>query len=155
MLTGAYGDKLRCPDGWYATGVCGSGRYADCGNHVWHKLKCTEYYIDLDSAPTALWSTQSYGVTKRCGDENALCGRCGAGRYGDCDGRHQGTWCCDTFGEVDRNNCVTFMLKYGVFHDCPSGYVIAEVCGSGRNGDCPKKSFVSGKCCKLIVRNDF
>jgi len=148
-LTGAYGEKLRCPDGWYATGVCGSGKSADCGNHVWHKLKCTEYYMDLDFAPTALWSTQSSGVTKKCGEKYALCGRCGAGKNADCSERHQGTWCCDTVGQVDYKTCVAFQLKNGVFRDCPPGYVITEVCGSGRKGDCPKKSFVSGKCCKF------
>jgi len=155
VLSGAWGNEVRCPDGWYATGICGSGKNADCGKHAWHKLKCTEYYMDLDSAPASLWSTQKYGVTKKCGDDNALCGRCGAGKKGDCSGFHQGTRCCDTFGEVDHSKCVSFKLENGVFHSCPPGYVITEVCGSGGNADCPSQSFVSGKCCKLIARKDF
>jgi len=148
VLTGAWGERLRCPTGWYATGVCGSGKNADCGRYVWHKLKCTEYWMNLCRSPRYFYTLRGYGQTAKCKKDQALCGRCASGRNGDCNRRHQGTYCCDTMGDVKYYQCKSFRLRHGKFYSCPRGYVMTEVCGSGKNADCGRYS-VSGKCCKL------
>merc|ERR1712183_1131478 len=39
-LSARFGVSITCPNGFVATGVCGSGRNDDCGRGVWTRMKC-------------------------------------------------------------------------------------------------------------------
>jgi len=39
-INGMYGEWVYCPNGYVATGHCGSGESDDCGSDIWHSLQC-------------------------------------------------------------------------------------------------------------------
>merc|ERR1712043_33274 len=87
------------------------------------------------------------GSSKECSEYNGqmkpILRLCGSGMNSDCkgdDGHHYSATidCCYTADlEVQGPNfCVWSYGNYGNTVKCPSGYLAAGYCGSGKNADC-------------------
>jgi len=157
---GTDGEELECAAGYVATGVCGSGKIAECGNGIFHRLQCTKLKNLNNIVKNDGWKLGRWGKTVACPATTLITGRCGSGRYGECgppNDPHHTMLQCSTLANgatVDDTACQSFGIDAGVSHECPSGFAILEACGSGANADCKAdgedNKGVRGKCCPIV-----
>ena len=155
--TGRWGQFLHCPQGYIGMGACGSGRNADCRKHgvsAWTELMCCQIRCDRRTSRTYCHDrSASWGRLNSCSSEKAVFSLCGSGENADC-GHH--TWtkikCCkENAISLQSRTCNWQYGGYGSYLNCGSGYVLSGVCGSGRNADCPRRSFHGIRCCRYTT----
>ena len=157
ILTGGWGQKLTCPSGYVATGVCGSGGSYDCGWKISHRLQCCKIRVQ-SSASCRLMSTRNFVEDSMCtrgskGSIKLVNEYCGSGKNRACQGGEMNQIsCCEMSNLINDRPEETCQWKrgdYGAFLQCDAGYAIAGVCGLGKNRDCKDKSAHGIYCCKI------
>ena len=153
----SYGQDVKCLPGWVVTGVCGSGRRADCkdsrgrGTKYWYMINCCQTKYQNHGQENCIDIGNKAGNQYQCyhiGDDGvynqAIYGGCGSGMNNDClvsgdsTKYNFSTKCCDN-GDITvgpDNLCDWIYGNYGDLLSCPSGYVAGGYCGSGRNPAC-------------------
>lgn len=152
VYRGKYGEFLTCPEGYLATGMCGSGRDADCGKGTWNELECKKYSTYTADSK---WANTKYGVVRKCAKNQAMVGICGAGMWRDCKGPN-GTWShaaslCADIDDYGVDDAKKMVIKgdYGQRISCPSDFVMVSYCGSGSNPDCGDGKYTQIECAPL------
>lgn len=152
-LDAKYGDNQICPVYYAATGLCGSGKNADCNGYHF-RLHCCNLNSGVQS--NCQWSGAKYGVLWKCPSGQIMGGGCGSGRNADCSktGTKQyiETLCCDYDGVTVDSSSYTISGRYGEVVECPTGHVITGMCGSGSNGDCSNNNYVEALCRPYTVQ---
>lgn len=152
---GKYGNHLSCGSQQVMTGLCGSGRNADCrhnGKKVYAKIQCSDATTAFNShCGSWIGDNGRYGTLQQCPSHQPfLSGYCGSGRNKDCNGHYAKGRCCAKHG-VKMGACHSLQKgRYGQDLVCPSGYAIHNFCGSGANKDC-KGQWTNIQCCKILV----
>ena len=168
-MTGKYGQPLECQAGWVAKGACSSGGHSACSagirNNYWAKLKCCHSHYDNDPQHSCVEISGNQGENLNCGLApgrnnylNGLYGICSSGRDADCVNEtgekvYDTAKCCESSDVIiqEEKYCSWRYGNYGEDMECPSGYMMAGFCGSGRNGQCGAGGTYTGiKCCSYV-----
>ena len=136
-----YGRFMQCPQGYVATGYCGSGQNSDCGRGKWASIRCTKLskYSNCDH----YYNGYRWGGEGHCRGNRVVTGICGSGRDADCNINrrkyHHANKCCSADNlDIDRSDTIKLYGDHGEFKYCPEGYVLITTCGSGRDADCDR-----------------
>merc|ERR1712142_14673 len=172
-LGGSYGQDVDCLPGWVATGMCTSGRKAGCkptrgGSKYFYALNCCQTKYTNDLAHDCIRQPADAGIESSCpaSDDGstitAVFGGCGSGMNKDCKVNDTKTGnnlnCCQdgdiTVGPVSQ--CGWRYGAAGELVNCPSNYVIAGTCGSGKSAACTSggaAAFSGIYCCPFVNNN--
>lgn len=154
-IGGKYGSLVTCPGGQVMSGVCGSGKNADCGNkQYFYMIQCCDINSSTERYNCEVGHSK-YGKTTSCQSGQFAYGGCGSGYQADC--KHTDTkdfnelQCCDNDSlNSAGGSCLTLYAGYGEQEACPFGYAVTEACGSGMWQDC-SGSVVKFTCCPYVA----
>ena len=157
-IAGGYGQYLSCGSNTVLTGLCTSGKNADCwhnGNWVYSKIYCSNAATN-PNAVCGGWQGDNgnYGMFQSCSQYTPfLSGFCGSGRDRDCDGNYARGICCDKQNMImDLGQCYSVQTgDHGQDVVCPTGYAIRNYCGSGQNADC-MGAYTNIQCCPFYAQ---
>lgn len=134
-----YGHTNMCRYGnTFMGGYCGSGKWGDCDG-AYTEIMCytTAYGVGWDRGSLTDWYRGGYGDFINCPNQHVAVGACGSGKNGDCEGTYNLLRCSDAlYGHLDMEASVIMHGDYGQDMNCPSGYLVTGLCGSGKNADC-------------------
>merc|ERR1712088_143741 len=161
----SYGVNINCLPGWVSTGMCGSGRYADCTDErgifpttYYYMLQCCQTKYQNYGQSNCQTTGYGYGALGVCASGQAHYGGCGSGNDLNCKVNGNSycfsNKCCDN-GDItlgDSSFCDWKFGVYGTLLECPSGYAAAGYCGSGSYADCTppsggSKTYTGVYCC--------
>lgn len=157
-IAGKYGKQLHCPSNKILTGICGSGKNADCrdsdGKKVYAKIQCSDASMNPNSN-CASWQgdNRKYGKLQECPYwAPFLSAYCGSGKNADCWGNYAAGQCCAKHGlTMNLSQCQPLQKgHWGQDLVCQSGYAVHKYCGSGQNPDCQGK-WTNIVCCPFTA----
>ena len=81
-ISSRYGVNVQCESGRVATGSCGSGKDANCGTHVWNRIRCCETGKRFTGVATVRWG--DFGAEVVCPSGQIMTEFCGSASRADC-----------------------------------------------------------------------